>query len=116
MTSPRKDILKFAVAATAGFSFFWLTSHPKSSVHKKIKQRRVNLYLLPHIKIETEDKEYHLHHWINLTSLYVLLCSARSRKLLGSKLLNGFIVGGILQGLCYKDRFDIVNPITAEEE
>src|SRR5437868_248068 len=104
----KKDHMLWTAAASAGFSLFLITSHPKSKVHDKIKPRKIkNVYLLPHIKVEFHDREYHLHHWINLSSLLLLLYSARRRRLLGSRILRAFVMGGIVQGLCYKDRFTI---------
>ena len=100
-----KDSLKTLLGVGVGFLLFWVTSNPKSPVHKKLPPRKIkNVHLLPHVKIVRRDTAYHLHHWFNMTSLYIGYMVLK-RRMIRSKLLNGFIVGSIMQGLIFPDSF-----------
>ena len=102
------DIANVALGAAAGFMVFWLASHEKSPFKAKLPEKKVkNLSLLPNIKIMKEDKHIHLHHWFNISSVYFYLYW-RKRGLFSNKLLNGFLMGSIFQGLSYNDRFSFV--------
>lgn len=105
-----KNTFKIALGGTLGFMLFQLMSHPRSHMHKKIPTKKIkNIHVLPHIKIQTKEKHIHLHHWMNLGSLY--LVSFALKKLRKSHLYHGFMLGGILQGLRYKDRFHIIKRV-----
>lgn len=101
-----KELGKISLGGASGFLLFLLTSHPKSPVHKKLPQKDVkNIAILPSIKLRKKGKTYHLHHWLLLTLLYISLLFLRRKRY---KLLHGFLLGSILQGLTYKDRFRMV--------
>jgi hypothetical protein len=102
------DVANVALGAAAGFALFWVASHEKSPLKAKLPQKKVkNLALLPNIKIMKEDKHIHFHHWLNIASVYGLLYW-KKRNVLGNKLLNGFLMGSIFQGLSYEDRFSFI--------
>lgn len=102
------DIANVAIGAAAGFALFWIASHKRSPIHQKLPVKKIkNLSLLPHIKISRKEKDLHLHHWFNMGAVYMLLYW-KKRNVLGNKLLNGFLVGSILQGLSYEDRFSFI--------
>ena len=93
-----------AAGASVAFSIFWLTSHPKSKVHKTLpKKKYKNFHILPNVKIVTDEKTYHLHHWATMSVLYWTLFL--KKKKFRSKFLHGIMLGSIVQGLTYKDRF-----------
>src|SRR3989344_6736401 len=93
---------KVLAGVGAGFSFFWLISHPDSHVKKKIPQKNIkNFHFLPNLKFTRKDKVYHFHHWVIFLSFYLPLLLTR-KKILGYKILHGFIIGSILQGLSFK--------------
>lgn len=103
------DVAEVFLGALAGFSVFWLASHQKSPVHRRLPTKRYkNIHYSPHLKIERKDKHYHLHHWTIFGLSYLPLFLARRKRILRSKLLHGFFLGTILQGLTYKDRFKFV--------
>lgn len=94
------------IAAGTGVAFgiFWLTSHPKSKIHHNLPQKKYkNLYILPNVKIVTDEKTYHVHHWATMGVLYWTLFI--KKKKFSSKFLHGIMLGSIIQGLTYKDRF-----------
>lgn len=97
-----------AVGTLLGFSFFWMTSHPKSPVNKKLPQKSIkNVSYSPNIHIKKEDKAYRLHHWTIFSFFYLPLIFIR-KGFLKSKIMRGFILGSIIQGLTYKDRFNLI--------
>ena len=103
------DFAKLGLGIAGGFALFWFASHPtKSPLRKKLPVKKFkNVYLLPEIKIERKDKHIHFHHWLNISAVYVLLYW-KKRHVLENKLLSGFLVGSILQGLSYEDRFSFI--------
>lgn len=110
-----REVVKALVGGAVGFALFTATSHPKSPVHQKIPHKKVkSISLFPSIKIHREDKHYHLHHWMNHSVIYLLLLALK-RNLIKSKFLHGFIIGTIVQGLTYKDRFHIVHKYPAQK-
>lgn len=106
-----RDIFKLLAGGILGYGFFWLTSHPTHSpVRKKLPEKRIkNVHLLPELHIEAKGRRFHLHHWINLSFLYALLFATRKSHKILSKITHGFLIGSILQGLSYKDRFRLIN-------
>lgn len=111
----KKENAKIVIGGAVGYLVFWFASHPtRSPLRRRLPHKRIkNISFLPEIKIKRKDKEYHLHHWLNLSSLYVLLYLKRKR-VIRSKFLNGLIFGSIIQGLSYKDRFKVVQRIPAK--
>lgn len=100
-----EDTVKVMIGGLVGFSFFLLISHPKSSINKKIPHKNIkNFTVLPSVQFHTKQKTYHFHHWLNLASLYLVMLTKR-KKLLKSKIIHGFMIGSILQGLSYRDAF-----------
>ncbi|MEX2012780.1 MAG: hypothetical protein WD967_00080, partial [Candidatus Levyibacteriota bacterium] len=60
----KKGVTEVALGGILGFSFFWLTSHHRSPVHKRIPEKKYrSVHYLPHVKIERKDRHYHVHHW-----------------------------------------------------
>lgn len=109
----RKSALKVFLGGGIGYSFFKAASSPSSSLHKKLPEERIkNLEVFPYLKISRKDKVLHIHHWLYLSLLYTLLF-LKKRGLLRSRIINGLLLGGILQGLSYKDRFHIVERTAA---
>ncbi len=107
------------IGAGAGLAFvtFWMTSHPKSKVHKALPNKSFkNIHVLPHVKIVTKDKTYHFHHWLTFSILYWRLFL--KKQVFRSKLLHGMMLGSIFQGLTYKDRFHFryKNPETISSQ
>jgi len=104
------NVANVVVGIVAGFAVFWAASHKNSPLHHKIPVKKIkNISLMPHIKISRKEKELHLHHWFNMGTIYLMLYW-KKRNVLGNKLLNGFLVGSILQGLTYEDRFYFIKP------
>lgn len=112
----KKDNAKIAAGGALGYFLFWLASHPTHSpLRKRIPQKQYKgVSILPEIKIARKNKEFHFHHWLNISTLYLLIF-LKKKRLPHSKFINGLMVGGIIQGLSYKDRFKIIKKYEKEE-
>lgn len=107
----KKGVTEVALGGILGFSFFWLTSHQRSPVHRKLPAKKYrNVHYLPHVKIERKDRHYHMHHWAIFGASYLPLIVLRRR--IKSKWLHGFFIGSMVQGLTYRDRFKFVKPLS----
>lgn len=114
MGTNSKKALKVVLGATTAFSLLTLTSHPKSPVNKKIPRVKVkNVAVLPSLRISRKEKIYHIHHWLYLSSLYTYLL-LRKKRVLKKTFLHGLLLGSILQGLTYKDRFKVVRKYSSQ--
>ncbi|MCL5432619.1 MAG: hypothetical protein M1524_00695 [Patescibacteria group bacterium] len=102
------NVLKVLIGASAGFAIGWLISHPKSSLKNKLPKTKIEgFHVLPNIRLVKKDKVYRLHHWMVLASFYFPLLWKKG-NFLKYKLLHGIVIGSILQGLSFKDRFNII--------
>lgn len=105
----KKGAAQVALGGLLGFSLFWITSHHKSPVNRRLPYKKIkNVHYTPELRIARKDKHYHLHHWAIFSATYVPLILARKKRVFGSKVLHGFFIGSILQGLTYKDRFKFI--------
>ena len=92
------------------FSFF--ADSPKdlkSKKHRLPLLKYKNIEFSPYVRIHIRKKTYHLHHWITLTvitGITFLWTDSFSHYLL----LKAAGIGGIIQGLRYKDRFKFWYP------
>lgn len=113
MKSSLKNVIKIATGAAAGYGFFWLVSHPTSKLKKKIPVKNFkNFHFLPNIRYKHKDKIYHFHHWVILVSIYLPILIS-GKNILKFKALHGFMIGSIIQGLSFSDRFSVVYKETS---
>lgn len=90
--------------ALIGFLLFTLATHPKSRINKKLPDKKIrNVQLFPRINVSTRNRIVHVHHWMFLTPILLFI-----QNFTQSNLLHGFLIGGILQGLMFKDRFKLI--------
>lgn len=95
-------------SGVASFILFHLTTHPKSKINKKLPSKKFSrVQIFPRISIEAKNRVFHFHHWMIFTPLY-FLTQHTGNAFLQSSLLHGFLLGGIVQGLLFADRFRIV--------
>lgn len=100
------------LGGVVGFSFFTLTSHPKSPVNKRIPPKKIlNLHITPEIKVLLRNRFIHLHHWLIFTSIY-FVAQTSEKAFLQSDMIQGFMLGSIAQGLTYEDRFMLIYQAT----
>ncbi len=107
-----EQTVKLGVAGTVGFLVSYFISHPShpKSLRNKLPEKRIkNVQILPNIKITHKEKEYWLHHWASYASLYAWLLLSRKESLKKRKMFHAFMLGTIMQGLTYKDRFKFIH-------
>ncbi len=100
------------LSGIASFAIFHYVSHPKSKIHGKMpsaKFKRVQVF--PRFNIETKNRVFHFHHWLVITPIFVGTQFV-SKGVLSSDVLHGFMLGGIVQGLLYKDSLKFVHRPT----
>ncbi len=90
-----------------GILISWVLSHPSSPAKKRLPSKSArNVHYFPNLKIHRETHYYHIHHWMYFGALFLLIVSIRKR-FRGDRIIEGFFLGLILQGLTYKDRFKV---------
>ncbi|SRR5258708_7809041 len=108
----------FIVFIILGFIFYKKFSKPKKrlfhSSHLVQKIEIKHIEILPCLKIPLGRKEFlfgryhlHIHHWLYLGMLLGLSLLIDSNLFGRLSFLDGFFVGGIIQGLTYRDRFKL---------
>lgn len=108
----------FIVFIALGFIFYRKFSKPKKKLFhsghliQKIKIKHIEI--LPCLKIPLGRKKFlfgryhlHIHHWLYLGILLGISVSVDNNLLGKFWFLNGFCIGGILQGLTYSDKFKL---------
>lgn len=97
-------MVEIFVGGSAGFIIFMLATHPGSKVNKRLPDTKFkNLQVFPRLSLSARNRVFHVHHWMFLTPILILI-----QNLSQSNILHGFVIGGIVQGLLYKDRFNFV--------
>lgn len=94
-----------------GFSFFRFFSIPGSKINKRLPSLKIHIIeLFPRFKINFKNKALHIHHWILLSVVFVLLLTFTGFTQL--LIFKSLCIGGIIQGFTFKDRFTIIHKIT----
>lgn len=94
-----------------GYGFTRVLSHPNYNLKLKLPNIRFKaVEILPNLKIRLKRHILHIHHWIFLSAIFggLIIASSSFTQLL---LVKSFCLGGIIQGVCYKDRFRILIKI-----
>jgi hypothetical protein len=100
--------MEIIIGSLVSFSVFHYTSHPKSRFHKKIPIKKFfNIQIVPHINLSLKKRVIHLHHWMLFSPLFAF-AQTGDRGILSAGVMKGLLIGGIIQGLMYKDRFHII--------
>ncbi len=101
------------ISGVASFFLFHFATHPGSKINKKLSKiapstriKRVELF--PRLNIEARNRRFYIHHWMVLAPLFVVIQTV-GKGILQSDLLNGFMLGGIVQGLLYKDSLKFIH-------
>lgn len=97
-------MVEILLGGSIGFIIFMLATHPGSKVNKKLPEKHIkNLQVFPRLHLKARNRVIHVHHWMFLTPILILI-----QNISQSNILHGFVIGGILQGLMFKDRFRFV--------
>lgn len=104
-----KKTLEVAAAGSFGAAASWALSSPKSPIEKRLPLESIKSFeVSPNILFKGKNETIHLHHWVFLGIFYGSLVVMK-KSFRGKKLFDGFLLGLILQGLSYKDRFKFEN-------
>lgn len=100
------------LSGLASFILFHFISRPKSKLHKKLPKARIvkRFELFPRVTFEAKNRIFHFHHWMVLAPIYIFSQTiGKDLGILQSDLIQGFMLGGIIQGLMYDDSFKFVH-------
>ena len=101
----------FVIGALVGFTIYFLMSkggNKPDSSNKAVKAKNFLGSLIPSFKFQIKDYELHIHHWLYLTIIFLILFLFAGKLLSDYPMITGFLVGGIIEGLRYKDRFKLL--------
>jgi hypothetical protein len=99
------------ISGLASFAFFHLATRPKSKINKKLPRAKLKRFeLFPRFNVEAKNKIFHFHHWMVLAPVYLFTQTiGKDFGILQSNILQGFLLGGIVQGLMYEDSFKFIH-------
>lgn len=106
-------LLTLLLAVALGYVTAVYVSHPKKKKIKWLKIRIGPLELTPNHRLHVGKKTYWLHHWV--LYLIILLIPILAGVFVNENfqypmLFNGWLLGIIIQGLTYSDRFKFRYP------
>lgn len=107
-------VLTLVFSIPIGYLFFLYLSHPKKKKHKVPKISLGNVDFLPNFRIHIGKKTYHFHHWF-LFALVIATPVIIRERFQYPMILQGFLIGGIIQGLRFSDRFKFRYPREFEQ-
>ncbi len=97
-------MFEIILGGSVGFILFMLATHPGSKVNRRLPEKKIkNLQIFPRFNVSAKNRVYHVHHWMFLTPILLVV-----QSLFQSNIIHGFFIGGILQGLMFKDRFRFI--------
>ncbi len=102
------------IGGLVSFLLLHFTTHPSSKINKKLsnispKKRTIKrMEIFPRLNIEAKNRRIHIHHWMILTPLFIA-SQTIGKGFMQSDLLHGFMLGGIFQGLMYKDSLKFIH-------
>ncbi len=96
----------FLLSAYVGIGASMIISHPDSKINKRIPVKKIRkVQLLPHLRIEARERLFHIHHWVHLI-VPLMVLHLLGEKIPAAKEAKGFLLGCILHGLTFGDRFN----------
>jgi hypothetical protein len=102
--------LSRSVGLLSGFLLSYTLSEPNLPIKSKFPEKSFkNIEITPNLEIKRKDGYYHIHHWLYFSFAYVALITYRG-NFKGKKFINGLVLGLIVQGLSYRDRFQFRDP------
>lgn len=102
MNDKQQNIIQIYV-----FLMLWKGISSKKSGESSFLEKKYNTNFSLILPI-TNSKNIHLHHWIYLIILM--------KKFKNNNHIKNFCIAGIIQGLLYKDRFEIIKKNTIKSK
>ncbi len=105
------DLLLFFASIFPGFFLCRLISDEnKSTFARRVPEIKLwRLQILPSIRIFVKGRVVHVHHWVSLTIILTVTLVINA-GFLDMTFLKGAMFGGILQGLTFPDKLNIIYP------
>lgn len=99
------------ISGAFSFVVFHFATRPKSKINKKLPRAKVKRFeLFPRFNVEAKNRIFHFHHWMVLTPIYLFAQTiGKDLGILQSNILQGFMLGGIVQGLMYEDSLKFIH-------
>lgn len=102
------ELMSIVPATVLGYTTFHLTKYPHGRVGKKLPKVKLKaIELSPSFKLNFRNHTIHFHHWMNLMIL-LAISVPMTGFFWDSAFAKAFMVGGIVQGLTFKDRNKII--------
>lgn len=102
------ELLPYIPPALASFISFHSLRYPNGKLGKKLPNLKIkNIEFTPSIKIHFKSKTIHLHHWVNC-AIFLVITVPINQGILDATVVKGLLVGGVLQGLTFKDAKRII--------
>lgn len=102
------EFLPYIPSALASFVSFHTLRYPNGKLGKKLPEVKIkNVQITPSIKIHFRKRTVWLHHWVNCAILLAIAIPVNN-GILDATVTKGLLIGGILQGLTFKDARRIV--------
>jgi hypothetical protein len=98
-------LLKICAGTLLGYTVSKTMTHQKGKLRKKVPTIKLKwVQVLPHLKINIKSKNIHIHHWLSLPTMYIPLIMS-SDLIRAQVFLHAIVLGAVIQGLRYRDRF-----------
>ena len=104
-----QEIITFILSAVIGYVFFLYLTHPEKKKNRVPKIGFRNIELMPNFRVHIGNKTYHFHHWL-LFALLILIPVIFRDSSRYPLIFKGVLIGGILQGLRYPNKFKFRYP------
>lgn len=102
----------FIFTLTAFISYLFNKSLSKNGckINNKLPYIKIRfIQISPNVKILLKNRTIHIHHWLTYTIILVITLTVNFGYL-ESLFSNGFLIGGIIQGLSFSDWKKIIYP------
>ncbi len=98
----------FLTASIIGFLIFYVLTHPRSFVHRKLPKLKIKGFQLsPSVTVTIKGKIYHIHHWLGFSIILVVSIFVNT-GVLSLIFTKGVLSGGIVQGIFTPQSFRII--------
>ncbi len=97
------NLLFFTLSALLSYRFNSSLSRQGHKINKRMPYLKVKCFQFsPNIKIILKSRTIHLHHWFTYSIILIITLTFKA-GFLDSLFSQGFLLGGIIQGLTFPD-------------
>lgn len=103
-------LVHYLPGSVFSFLYFHFITRDDLTVKRKLPNIKVKMIeVSPNIRIHTNKKIIHVHHWISLAILLLVSIPVHN-ALFDANFTKGFFMGGIVQGLMIPNSGKIIYP------